>query len=619
MSLSRIIYRLKIINPNVEFAVILSWCLFFPDKLSHVYFLTFALLTSFILLRDIAVMKTIGVSPFSRGLMAVNGLLILSVFCSQYYFRSLLLLAEILLISCYFLLLHNDRRWETARFRMILYIVSAFSLFSVFRYLVPTELFPRDIFFVSTIHEGVIAGFGVLILVYELLKKWNPWFLGLLLVNVAGVYVSESKAAFIGTAAFSILFILLKKKKWIFVALGLVVLTFVIPNPIRSMFYHSITKDPYALNRLNIWNMSLAMAGENWLTGVGLDNFSNASVTYNFKQTKGPAYYFKRPRLTHNDYLKLLTETGASGLIILLGLGYFLIKRFFSSSFTWFNLSAVLLLYLMFQAFIFNILFNPFFFFLFLFLLANILEESGSVRFRSFSSRNKMLTAALIVIVLAAGYVLPWLADGYRKKSLQAKNPVDASKYLEKAKLLTPLDYRIHYTRAVGLVNHFQRTGDVKAFAEAVNSLRTTRRLNRYHLDAYLLEAELYMDLLRKDMKYKGLDEEIIGVLRAAERIDPVSPFIKLKIARVYFEFDNVAAAREEARKALELEPEYAAALYFMQKKIGDFEEDSKFNAKIAAIQEKAKTWSGNPNDYLVRLFEIPPEYRQKQQPETKK
>jgi tetratricopeptide (TPR) repeat protein len=159
------------------------------------------------------------------------------------------------------------------------------------------------------------------------------------------------------------------------------------------------------------------------------------------------------------------------------------------------------------------------------------------------------------------------------------------------------------------LTNHFRRTGNVNAFSDAVEALHQTQRLNRYYTDAYLLEAESYMEMLRKGIKYKGLGAEIISVLRKAERVNPISPFIKLKMARVYFEFDNPVAAREEALKALELEPEYTAALFFLQKKLGHFLGESEFAARITAIRKKAGDWGGAPNDYLFRLFEIPPEY----------
>lgn len=611
MNLQRFFYRLKLVNPNAEFALILSWALFFPDKLSMLYFFTFALLTALVLLRDIAVMKTVGISPFTRGLTLVNSLLIVSLFFSHYYFRSLLMVAEILLISCYFLLLYHNRRRENLSFRLILSIVSVFSLFCVIRGLGVITFIRQDIFFVSTIHEGIIAGIGVLIVVYELLKKWNPWFLVLIAINIAGVYVSRSKAAFIGTAIFTLLLLLLKRKKWIPVFLGIVLLTFLIPNPIRSMFYHSITRDPFALDRFNIWKMSLAIFSDHWTTGVGLDNFSQASVTYNFKQSKGPVNYYKRPRSAHNDYLKLLAETGIIGVIILSGLFYFLVRRFFSSSFQWFNLSVVLLLYLMFQAFLFNILFNPFFFFLLLFLLKNVLEDPEKLAFRSFSGLDKMLITGFVLLVVIAGYFLPWLSDRYSQKFQRATHPIEAFKYLEKARYLTPQNHALYYAGAVYLTNHFHRTGNADAFNSAINDLKTARRLNRYFIDAYLLEAKLYMELLGKGFKYTGLKDEMITVLRQAEQYNPVSPFIKLEIAKVYYEFDQPQRAKQEALKALELEPEFVAALYFLQEKFHFFLDESQFHLRIKAIREKARYWEAAPTDYLYRVFEIPPEYRQ--------
>ncbi|UCH93057.1 MAG: O-antigen ligase family protein [Candidatus Aminicenantes bacterium] len=605
MNLSRILYRMGIINHKIEFLFILTWTLFFPLKESQIYFLGFAFLMCLISLKNIYFMKTIGLSYFSHFLMVFNFILILSVFLSNYPFKSILLLADILLISCYFTLFYYDRRMANDYFHLIGRIISVFSFINVILYVVP--LFKQDhIFFVSSIHEGIISGIGALIFFYYLLKKWNPRLFILIILNLGGVFVSESKAAYIGTVIFFLLLILLKKKILIPFLLLFVILTFIIPNPIRSMFYHSLKKDPYALNRIDIWQMSLTIFKDHLLFGVGLDNFSEVSGKYNFKQTRGPANYFKVPRIPHSDYLKLMTELGLLGLVIILALFYFLAKKIFSASL--FNVSNILLFYLLFQALLFNILFNFFFFFIFLFLLKNILEREQDITFRSFSSKFKLFLSSLLVFIWMIGYLFPCLSGIFIEKAKKSTHPVQV---LRKAGYLNPLDQQVYYLKAFYLYHDFKQASNLESFYNALANLRKTHRLNPYYIDAYLLEFELYLELLNKKIKYISMEKEILAPLEKAEGYAPVDPFIKLAKARIYFEFNQDDRAKQEAIKAIALEPEYVAALYFLQKKFNYFQDEKAFQQEIEKILKKARELNPERGHYLYKLYEIPGKYNQ--------
>lgn len=606
MNLSRLIYRLGFPDYKIEFLTILTWLLFFPlkEKEAHLFFLGFALLMGFFLLKNIYFMKTVGLSYFSHFLMVFNFILVLSVFFSNYLYKSILLLSDIFLVSCYFVLFYYDRRRETDYFHLIALTISAFSIINLILYVIP--LFKTvHLFFVSPIHEGIISGLGVLILFYYLLKKWDLRFFILLIFNLGGVFVSQSKAAYIGTMIFALLLVLSKKKKLIPLLVLFVVLTFIIPNPIRSMFYHSLKKDPYALERINIWKMSLVIFKDHLLTGVGLDNFSEVSGRYNFKQTHGPANYFKVPRTPHNDYLKLMTELGAAGLVLILALFIFLAKRIFSASLP--GPSLILLLYLLFQAFLFNILFDLFFFFIFLFLLKNILEPEHHITFRSFFPGLKFFLSSLLIFVLLVGYLLPYLSNIFLEKSQKNPDPVRAFNWLKKAGYLNPLNKDAYYFKAVYLHRYFQQTSNLEAFYEALNNLKKAQRLNPYFTEAYRLEFQLNEELLKR-IKYESLDEEVLAPLVKAEVYDPVNPFIKLTRAQVYLEFNKMDQAKAEAVKAITLEPEYAAALYFLQRNFSYFPDETAFQEKIAQILKKARQLNPQPGHYLYKLYEIPGE-----------
>ena len=603
MILSRLVQRLSRLNPRIEFSVILGWLLFFPAKDSPLYFLIFACLMIIVSFRGIWFMKNLSLSGFSYFLIGFNGLMIFSVFFSVYRFQSILFISDIFLISLYYILFFFDRENEDSYFHLLAYVISVLSIIKVVHSIVPV-FSSKNVFFSNLIFQGVASGIAVLILFYYLLKKFNWVFLGLLLLNGAGVIVSESKGAYIGAALLVLTMVLLKKKALIPVVIGFILLTFITPNPIKRMFVFSLTKDPYSTNRLDIWKMSAAMFQDNLPWGVGPDNFSTVSKRYNFKQERGPANYFKLPLRPHNDYLKLLTETGLPGLLFLLVFGCVLVRKIFSSSL--FNLSKLLILYFLFQAFVFNVLFHIFFFFIFIFLLKSLFE--GQLVHKSFTLNLKAYFTFLTLFVLLVGYLLPFLSLRQVEKANTdgGITIVDRFRLLNKAGYLNPLNPAVFYYKAVSLFGYFEETSNLEAFYSAVDNVKRAQRLNRYFIDAYRLESDLYTVLLKKNLTYTGLHDEIAAPLAKAEKYDPFSPFIKLRKAEIHFQFHRTQEAREEALDALALEPDFAAALYFLQTNFNYFPDAEAFDKRIENIRKKAERLNVEPGTYLFKLFEIP-------------
>jgi O-antigen ligase len=628
---TRKFYRPGLIDHKTEFLVILSWMLFFPIKDAFSYFLGTALMIGFIAIRNIYFMKTFAISSFNLFLGVAGLGFIVSVFFSNYYLESLELLADMILIFIYFILFYKEQRKETDQFLVISYIISVFSGLTVTGYILPFSIWrtgQRTVFFASSIHEGIISGMGVLILLYYVLNSpdnspdkdtfsdtnmnagrhahvhvhWK--FYLLLVLNMAGVFVSQSKAAYLGTVVFALLLLLLRKKKWLPWLALFVALTFIIPNPIRSMVIRSLTTDPYAANRIDIWKMCARMFKDYPLTGVGLDNFSEVSPRYNFKQPRGPANYNKVPHYTHNDYFKLTVETGIAGLALLILLFYSLARKLFSSSM--FNITKVLILYLLFQAFLFNILFTTFFLFIFLYLLKTLLE--GEVTFRSFSLPLKFSFVSLLLLMTLSAYILPWWSDGVQKRAGKAANLIEEYQLLTGAGVLNPLDANVYLRKAAALNRFFQRTSNWEAFYDALSHLRRARRLRTHFLESYLMEARLYMGLLSKRLKYENMEKEIIAALEQAETHAPFNPFIKLTKAFIYLEFDQMEKAKEQALRAINLEPEYIAALFFLKKHFNYFPDEEAFKQKISAIVKKRKEWQPLPGDYLYQLYQVPGE-----------
>ncbi len=608
MRLSRLIHRLSQLDPKIEFFSILSWILFFPWKKSlfHFYFLIFALLIVLFSFRNICFMKNLSLSPFSYFLVLFNLVLIFSIFFANYRFKSILFVSDIFLVSLYFILFFFDKSSEDKYFHLLAYIISFISLFNVFNY--SLSIFDKKYyFFGNPILQGVASGIGVLIIFYYLLMpgkslQINWKYLGLLILNIAGVFISQSKAAFIGVVVFSLLMVMLRNKKLIPVVIAFTLLTFIIHNPIKETFYKSLYKDPYAANRIDIWQMSLTIFKDHFIGGVGPDNFSEVTNKYNFRQKRGPANYFKRPRQPHNDYLKLLTETGIAGLLFLLLLCGVLFKKIFSSSL--FNLTKLLILYLLFQAFLIDLIFHVFFFFIFIFLLKNLFENR--LTHKSFTLNLKTYYTFLLVVTLLFGYLLPYISQRLVKKAEKDQNIVSRYNLLKKAGFLNPLDQDIHNLKALLLCSYFKKSANLESFYSALASLKKVQRLNKYFKNAYLLESDLYMQMQQKNPGYAGIHEEILAPLAKAEQYAPLDPFIKLQKAEIYLRFNHMQSAREEALKALELEPDYVSALYFLQRNFNYFPDKNTFKSRIDKIRDKASQIKPKPGTYLYALFKTP-------------
>jgi hypothetical protein len=60
------------------------------------------------------------------------------------------------------------------------------------------------------------------------------------------------------------------------------------------------------------------------------------------------------------------------------------------------------------------------------------------------------------------------------------------------------------------------------------------------------------------------------------------------------------------AQTALNLEPNYVAALFFMQRSAGSPADDPAFQKRITRIQAKAKNLPARPGSYLYELYRLP-------------
>ncbi|MCK5221583.1 MAG: O-antigen ligase family protein, partial [Candidatus Aminicenantes bacterium] len=356
----------------------------------------------------------------------------------------------------------------------------------------------------------------VLIFLYYFLKERNYTYLLFIILNLPALYISESKAAFLGGAIFSLILVLVKNKRAVPIIMALIILTFIIPNPIRNMFHYSIYKDPYSADRLKIWKTGLEIFKDNMISGAGADNFSQLSKKYNFKQEKGPANYFKIPRTPHSDYIKIISELGIWGIFILTFSLFFILRRILKGPL--FNISKILILYLLFQALFFNIIFQTFFFFLFIFLLKTLFK--GKTDFHSNSNFFRYISVMILTIIIFTGYVFPYYSEIMIERSTKKKDLVTVFDSLGKAEKFNRMNVSAYYYKSVLLLSQFKKTSDPVYFYSALDNVKSIMKINPYYSKAYFLESDIFRSIFEKGMQYPGLMNEIISPLGRLEQID---------------------------------------------------------------------------------------------------
>lgn len=604
MNISKIVYRLSLPQPRFEFTFILIWTLFFPSRNTYIYFLTFGILITLMLIHRICHVKNVGFSSFSIALLLFNLIFFISLFFSSYHLKSILFFTDVFLISLYFIFLYLDPGEVHRYLNRLVYCLSLFSLIHVLMYVLPF-FGKKSLFLDSPIHQGIVSGLAVVLTFSRLIEKVNRTTLLLFLINIFGVYVSASKAAFLGIFIFCLYLVVLKKRRWLPYIVISVVLTFLVPNPVKHMFYYSITKDPYVLNRLDMWKMSMEIFRDHPVTGVGLDNFSTVSLKYNFKQERGPAHYFKAPRTPHSDYFKVLAETGIMGFLLLLAVLFFLIRKALSPPFH--DVKKVLVLFLLFQALFINVLFHVFFFFLLIFFIKVLFEKNLS--FSSISKASKWLLLSFLAAVFIFSYLFPYFSQRLIKQSFKSENSGGAVELLETATFLNPLNHEAFYVLARHHLKQFRERVDLNSFSFAIAKARRAQKLNPYDINGYLVEVDLYLAVLSMKLKYVSLEQEVLDPLERAERVAPQNPFIKLKKAGIYLEFGRTQMARIEALKALELEPDYAAALFFLHEHFEYIADEEEFQKRVEKIRKKRDQYQSKPGTYLYELLKIPENY----------
>jgi O-antigen ligase len=587
---------------EIEFTLLLGWALLYPAKIGYAYYLGFMCLLALFTLTNIIALKNVVFDRLALFLLAFNAIFVFSSFFSPHPIKSLFFTADVLLVSLWSVFFFLEKEDMGRYLRLAAYVISLSSMAVIIAFALQGGRLPVTAVFRNPILQGIASALAVLIFLHALLRHHQRADLFLLALNAGAVALAGSKAAYLGLVVFAAAMVFKHKRQWLFYLAGLLLLLAVFPNPVRRTVAHSLRHDPYVFDRLDIWNMSARMFRSRPWVGVGPDLFAEAARRFNFAQDKGPSRYGKVPESAHSDYWQIITENGLPGLVFVLLFLFFAIRHLLSPPRS--DPAKLLLAFLLTQMLLFNLLFQFFFLFLFFFLLRGFFSSNRS--FIALRSGSRVFFSATLVFMLIVLYLLPFIADRCLAAAARDRDLVSRYALLQKAALFSPLDERAPLAKAE-LQRDFARSrSDPVAWTHALDNARLAQRLNRNSTDALVLEAELFHDVRVLGHYYPAQTEEILAPLRQAGKLAPFSPFLIMRQAIILREFGRHAEARARAQAALDLEPDFVAAIVLIHELDGLPAGDPALRQRLASIRAKAERLRARPGSYLFNLHRLP-------------
>ncbi len=603
MNASRLFSWIRNSRREIELALLLTWLIFQPAKQTHLYYLVCAFMVTVFARHSLVRNRNFAFSSFHAGLLALNLVFLLSALAAPAGRIALSFCADLLVLSAYFLFFDFSSGRENKPWTLIMIAAGASSLLNLLFWPLNRDG-QLSLLFANPILQGIVSGLGLLLCLQFLLTRTGPriWLLCGLAVNGLALAASGSKAAALGVLLAAAWLIARAKPRLLALLPLPILLLALLPNPLRTMTGRFISgSDPFALDRVPIWLMSGRMAlSRPWL-GLGPDHFALRAPAFNFAQQERPLRYGKLPESPHGDFLKVAVETGLPGLVLVLLFFVALGRRLARSDP---GPAGLVLAFLVFQGLLFNFIFAPPFLLIFL-LAAGFLFQDKTI-FSSPAPPVRKAASWSLISILLVFFLAPTLAAWLADRSGRGETPIQAYNPLARALMLDPFNDDL-LLRQAGILAAFSRAEfNLEAWTEARGKVETALRLNPLNRAALRLRYELLRDLERAGFLFPGLQREMLAALEQAAGIDPFNPFLELERAGVYLRQGSESQAEKALRRALELEPNFLAALC-LKTRFAAPEDEPELSARIREVRELGRKLNYPAGSYGHEIFKLPP------------
>ena len=450
----------------------------------------------------------------------------------------------------------------------------------------------------------------------------------ILLFLVSGIIFSASRG---GALALLITLILLSFLRFRFKALIvlplILAILFFIPNPLKTRIETSYSHDIFGFSRTGIWESAYRMFVENpW--GIGTGMYKYYFPKYNFP-VEGTVARFSRHAVTaHNEYLQFLAEMGIQGLLILIILFLLFIKKlrpFFSRCLgeKGYGLETgilggllVIVIHCMFDSSLHDYTAG-----IMLSILAAMLINEAEMLSppKTFNLKVSFLFRWIISFPLVILILLSLLFCGGQFYKDQGITYNKASQYniaeeqFTKSLLLMPFDSETFNARANLWFNKFLDSKDVHYLDKSLVDESTAISLNRINSSFYYYSGKI-ISAFPSEKNSRYYLTKSLTFFEAAKELSPYNPFYRIELVSIFAKVGETERAEAEAKKLLNIEPDFLPALeslYWLYEKSSEKDKSRKI---LADIKEKFNDLKNQQNlsDYEKSFFKLSTELKQK-------
>ena len=379
----------------------------------------------------------------------------------------------------------------------------------------------------------------------------------------------------------------------------LVTLTIVLNPSLVRKFLDRGERDPYNYARAGIWFGTLSMIGQNPVTGVGLGHFYYVSKQFTPYVEDSISHYRKWPNIAHSEYLQYAAEIGVPGVVLLFGLGGYLLilawrradrlppeKKIVQESAL---LTAAGLLV---HALVDNNGSVPV-------LCAglavvsqcDLLPYGGDYPRRHLSAGWRRALALVLIAVWMDAALIPATGLYFNEAGHQAHAADDfgrAERNHRLALAVLPRYSVLLDNLGVVYLDEYMKTKKPEYLDRAETLFEESMKENpHFDLPAKHLERVLVQRLTQNPKADKPIHKRIASVAQHQLRADPFNPFIRRNVAEAFYYLGDRNRAYEELTKAVEIEPNYIPGYWRLAEwceEAGEMEQSAKYKNHAAQL-----------------------------------
>jgi O-antigen ligase len=487
---------------------------------------------------------------------------------------------------------------------------------------------------------NIALSFLIALILFEKFSLQNRLIvIGFSIILFAALLFTKSRGGFLSLLVMLFLALFIRNKKWLLIPAILLILIVVIPNPLRNHVVDQWKGDIYAYKRIEIWGMSFRMIADKPLQGFTPGNYNLYAPAYNFPVKEAIAHYGKVPRQAHNSLLQWSVEMGVPGIILLLA-GLVIISIYAQKiiknrkEFHPLILGVVFAITTVFvQSLFSNNLYNRaimlycgiliFFLQKHTFSLSQL--STNSIFYKQYvlkyqvKSGNvfKLSIAFLAIAFFILVIFIPFFGQlqfeqskNYLMKShISKEDATKGSKKLQLAIKLVPIQAYYHKYMADVYRDFFSFSSNLDAFFYAYNSYTRAIKINPVEGEFYIGRINLYSHLLEKGYQSQDVFKMIEDDFETFIRLRPKNAFAYYDFGKFYLRTNRIELAKDMLIRAIELEPNFIAAHYYLMKtynRIGNTVQGKKQLSFFNELCIKFQDYSAGDNQYLKKLLHIP-------------